>query len=110
MRIPSRDRGDNSDFRFSPIHPGDCLARQRGSGGASPSQILAQSSTTPPTQTKSDTARYSGEGNPPDESRLRIGEAVTELAGEIGRPASQVALNWLRQRQTHAALCKLTTI
>lgn len=52
------------------------------------------------TKTKPDTARYSGEGNPPDESRLRIGETVTELAGEIGRPASQVALNWLRQRQT----------
>ncbi len=52
------------------------------------------------TKTKPDTARYGGEGNPPDESRLRIGETVTELAGEIGRPASQVALNWLRQRQT----------
>jgi aryl-alcohol dehydrogenase-like predicted oxidoreductase len=48
------------------------------------------------TKSKPATARYGGEGNPPDESRLRIGETVTELAGVIGRPASQVALNWLR--------------
>jgi aryl-alcohol dehydrogenase-like predicted oxidoreductase len=52
------------------------------------------------TKTKPDTARYSAEGNPPDERKLRIGETVTKLADEIGRPASQVALNWLRQRQT----------
>jgi aryl-alcohol dehydrogenase-like predicted oxidoreductase len=43
--------------------------------------------------------RYSGEGNPPDERKPRIGETVAELAGEIGHPASQVALNWLLQRQ-----------
>lgn len=48
---------------------------------------------------KCDTVRYSGEGNPPDERKLRIGETVLKLAEEIGRPASQVALNWLRQRQ-----------
>ena len=48
---------------------------------------------------KSDTARYNGESNPPDERKLRIGETVTKLAEEIRRPASQVALNWLRQRQ-----------
>jgi aryl-alcohol dehydrogenase-like predicted oxidoreductase len=48
---------------------------------------------------KSDTVRYSGESNPPDERKLRIGETVAKLADEIGRPASQVALNWLRQRQ-----------
>ena len=40
-----------------------------------------------------------GESNPPDERKLRIGETVTKLAEEIRRPASQVALNWLRQRQ-----------
>jgi aryl-alcohol dehydrogenase-like predicted oxidoreductase len=69
------------------------------------------------TKSKPATARYGGEGNPPDESRLRIGETVTELAGVIGRPASQVALNWLRQRKppsfrssAHVALRKLTTI
>ena len=45
------------------------------------------------TKSKPDTARYSGEGNPPDERKLRIGETVTKLADEIGRPASQVALN-----------------
>jgi aryl-alcohol dehydrogenase-like predicted oxidoreductase len=45
-------------------------------------------------------ARYSGADNPPDERKLRIGETVTKLAEEIGRPATQVALNWLRQRQT----------
>ena len=50
--------------------------------------------------TGSETTRYSGEGNPPDERKLRVGEKVTELADEIGRPAAQVALNWLRQRQT----------
>jgi aryl-alcohol dehydrogenase-like predicted oxidoreductase len=49
--------------------------------------------------TKSDTTRYSAEGNPPDERKLRIGETVMDLAGEIGHPASQVALNWLLQRQ-----------
>ena len=48
---------------------------------------------------ESDTARYSGESNPPDERKLQIGETVMKLADEIGRPASQVALNWLRQRQ-----------
>lgn len=48
---------------------------------------------------KPDTARYSGESNPPDERKLQIGETVMKLADEIGRPASQVALNWLRQRQ-----------
>ncbi len=31
-------------------------------------------------KTKSDTARYSGEDNPPDERKLRIGETVTQLA------------------------------
>ena len=49
-------------------------------------------------KSKPDTTRYSAESNPPDERKLRVGERVTELAGEIGRPASQVALNWLRQR------------
>jgi aryl-alcohol dehydrogenase-like predicted oxidoreductase len=49
-------------------------------------------------KSKPDTTRYSGESNPPDEGKLRVGERVTELAGEMGRPASQVALNWLRQR------------
>jgi aryl-alcohol dehydrogenase-like predicted oxidoreductase len=48
---------------------------------------------------KAETARYSAETNPPDERKLRIGETVVKLAEEIGRPASQVALNWLRQRQ-----------
>ena len=51
------------------------------------------------TKTNSDTSRYSSEGNPPDERKLRIGETVTQLANEIGRSASQVSLNWLRQRQ-----------
>ena len=51
------------------------------------------------TKTNSDTARFSNEGNPPDERKLRIGETVTQLANEIGRSASQVSLNWLRQRQ-----------
>ena len=50
--------------------------------------------------TGSETTRYSGESNPPDERKLRVGEKVAELADEIGRPAAQVALNWLRQRQT----------
>jgi aryl-alcohol dehydrogenase-like predicted oxidoreductase len=52
------------------------------------------------TTAKPDTARYGGEANPPDERKLRVGETVTTLADEIGRPASQVALNWLRQRRT----------
>ena len=51
------------------------------------------------TKTNADTARFSSEGNPPDERKLRIGETVTQLANEIGRSASQVSLNWLRQRQ-----------
>ena len=51
------------------------------------------------TKTNSDTARYSSEGNPPDERKLRIGETVSQLANEIGRSASQVSLNWLRQRR-----------
>ena len=50
-------------------------------------------------KTASDTARYSGEGNPPDERKLQIGEIVTQIANEIGRSSSQVALNWLRQRK-----------
>ena len=50
-------------------------------------------------KSKPETTRHA-EGNPPDERKLRVGERVAELAGEIGRPASQVALNWLRQRQT----------
>jgi aryl-alcohol dehydrogenase-like predicted oxidoreductase len=50
-------------------------------------------------KTKSDTARYSGGDNPPDERKLGIGETVTQLANEIGRSASQVSLNWLRQRK-----------
>jgi aryl-alcohol dehydrogenase-like predicted oxidoreductase len=50
-------------------------------------------------KTKSDTARYSSGDNPPDERKLRIGETVTQLANEIGRSASQVSLNWLRQRE-----------
>jgi aryl-alcohol dehydrogenase-like predicted oxidoreductase len=50
------------------------------------------------TKTKPETARHA-ESNPPDERKLRIGETVMKLADEIGRPASQVALNWLRQRQ-----------
>ena len=50
-------------------------------------------------KTKSETARYSGEDNPPDERKLRIGETVAQLANEIGRSASQVSLNWLRQRK-----------
>jgi diketogulonate reductase-like aldo/keto reductase len=36
----------------------------------------------------------------PDERKLRIGETVTQLANELGRSASQVSLNWLRQRNT----------
>jgi aryl-alcohol dehydrogenase-like predicted oxidoreductase len=51
-------------------------------------------------KTNSETARYSGEDNPPDERKLRIGETVTQLANELGRSASQVSLNWLRQRNT----------
>ena len=51
------------------------------------------------TKTNADTARFSSEGNPPDERKLHIGETVTQLANEIGRSASQVSLNWLRQRQ-----------
>jgi len=50
-------------------------------------------------KTDSDTARHSGEDNPPDERKLRIGEIVTQLANEIGHSSSQVALNWLRQRK-----------
>ena len=50
------------------------------------------------TKTNSDTSRYSSEGNPPDERKLRIGETVTQLANEIGRSTS-VSLNWLRQHQ-----------
>ena len=50
-------------------------------------------------KSKPETTRHA-ESNPPDERKLRVGERVTELAGEIGRPASQVALNWLRQAQT----------
>jgi aryl-alcohol dehydrogenase-like predicted oxidoreductase len=49
-------------------------------------------------QSKPDTTRYSTESNPADERKLRVGETATQLAEEIGRPASQVALNWLRQR------------
>jgi aryl-alcohol dehydrogenase-like predicted oxidoreductase len=36
----------------------------------------------------------------PDERKLRIGETVTQLANELGRFASQVSLNWQRQRNT----------
>jgi aryl-alcohol dehydrogenase-like predicted oxidoreductase len=35
------------------------------------------------------------------ESDLKIAAAVLEVAEEIGLPASQVALNWLRQQDTH---------
>jgi aryl-alcohol dehydrogenase-like predicted oxidoreductase len=51
------------------------------------------------TKTNSETARFNGEDNPPEERKLRIGETVTQLANEIGRSASQVSLNWLRQRE-----------
>ena len=52
------------------------------------------------TRSQPDAARYGGESNPPDERKLRVGETVTKLAEETGHPPSQVALNWLRQRQT----------
>jgi aryl-alcohol dehydrogenase-like predicted oxidoreductase len=51
------------------------------------------------TKTNSETGRFSGENNPPDERKLRIGEIVAQLANEIGRSSSQVTLNWLRQRK-----------
>lgn len=34
------------------------------------------------------------------ESDLKIAQAVLDVANEIGRPASQVALNWLRQQES----------
>jgi aryl-alcohol dehydrogenase-like predicted oxidoreductase len=43
--------------------------------------------------------RLSRVGGRANERNASIAAAVREIAGEIGRPASQVALNWIRQRK-----------
>lgn len=43
--------------------------------------------------------RLSRVGGRANERNASIAAAVREVAGEIGRPASQVALNWIRQRK-----------
>ena len=48
---------------------------------------------------KGETGRSSGEGMQPIKERdLKIAEEVLKIAGELGKPASQVALNWLRRK------------
>jgi len=50
---------------------------------------------------KGETGRASGEDRMPiKESDLKIAAEVLKIADEIGKPASQVALNWVRQ-QSH---------
>jgi aryl-alcohol dehydrogenase-like predicted oxidoreductase len=48
---------------------------------------------------KPETLRYESQENPPDPRRLRVAEAIDRLASGIGRPSSQIALNWLRQQR-----------
>ncbi len=48
---------------------------------------------------KGETGRATGENRPPiKESDLKIAEEVLKIADETGKPASQVALNWVRQQ------------
>src|SRR5262245_40543064 len=56
------------------------------------------------------TGKYRASGDEPrryegaSERELAMGDAVVALATEIGRPPSQVAINWIRQQQDRAQI------
>ncbi|MEY3868695.1 MAG: hypothetical protein RLZZ338_2586 [Cyanobacteriota bacterium] len=51
------------------------------------------------TSSQGELNRYSNGGQPKDEKKLKLADAVCEIARNIGHPPSQVALNWLRQQK-----------
>ncbi len=82
--VPMARAFDLAVTAWSPLAGGILTGKYGGAGGA-----------------RAESARFGGEANPPDPRKLGIGQSVAKLAAGIGRPPSQVALNWLRQRRAN---------